>query len=138
VTPDELLAPYPPHLCELAEALRRLVKDAVPSAVEAVRPGWRLIGYNVPLGRRTQYFAAVWPEPAHVHLAFEHGILLDDPDRRLRGAELRLRRVRFLTLATVEDIDPEPFAAFIRQAAWIAGLSRAERLGRLLDRDAPG
>ena len=138
MTPDELLAPYPPHRHELADALRALVKRAVPSAIEAVRPGWRLIGYNVPVGRRTPYFAAVWPEPAHVHLAFEHGILLEDPERRLRGAELRLRRVRFLTLTTVDDIEREPFEAFVRQAAAIAGLSRDQRLGRLLDRDERG
>ena len=133
VTPDELLAPYPPHLRELAEALRRLVKDAVPSAIEAVRPGWRLIGYNVPFGRRTPYFAFVWPEPEHVHLGFEHGILLRDPAGVLHGAELRLRKVRFVTLRRADEIPADVLEALVIDAARLATLGRAERLTLLLD-----
>ena len=138
MTPEELLAPYPPHLRELAEALRSLVKRAVPTAIEAVRPGWRLLGYNLPIGKRTPFFAWVWPEFEHVHLGFEHGILLDDPDRVLRGAHLRLKRVRYLTMTDAADIDTERCRDFLRQTAQLAGLSRAERVGRLLDRDDRG
>jgi hypothetical protein len=61
--PEALLAPYPPGHKDVANALRRLVKRAVPDAIERVRPGWGLIGYDVPVGRRTRYFAFIWPEP---------------------------------------------------------------------------
>ena len=36
---------------------------AKPEGIERVRTGWRLIGYDLPVGRRTRYFAWVAPEP---------------------------------------------------------------------------
>ena len=135
MTPEELLAPYPPPLREVAEALRILVKQTVPDAIEAVRSGWRLIGYDVPVKRGTRFFAWVWPEFEHVHIGFEHGVLMDDPDGILRGAQLRLKRVRYLTLTDIDQIDHERTAGFLRDAVRLVGLSRPERLGRLLDRE---
>lgn len=137
--PEELLAPYPPHLRDVAEALRQLVKATLPEAIEGVREGWRLIGYDVPVRRGTRFCAWVWPEFEHVHLGFEHGVLLDDPERVLRGAELRLKRVRYLTFSSLDQIDPQRCAEFLRGAARLVGLSRSERLGLLLDRpEGPG
>ena len=138
MTPEELLAPYPPHLREVAEALRALVKRTVPDAIEGVRSGWRLIGYDVLGPRGKRFFAWVWPEFEHIHIGFEHGILMDDPDGVLRGAELRLKRVRYLTLTSLDDLEPDRTAGFLREAVRLVGLSRAERLGRLLDRDERG
>lgn len=138
VTPEDLLAPYPPHLREVAEALRALVRSTVPEAIEKVREGWRLIGYDIPVRRGSRFFAWVWPEFEHVHIGFEHGVLMTDPDRVLRGAELRLKRVRYLTLTSTAEMEPERIAAFLRQAVQLVGMSRAERLGRLLDREEPG
>lgn len=136
MTPEELLAPYPPHLREIAEALRSLVRATVPEAIEGVRSGWRLIGYDVPVRRGTRFFAWVWPEFEHVHIGFEHGVLMADPDRVLRGSELRLKRVRYLTLTSVDEIEPERIAGFLLEAVRLVGLNRAERLERLLDREA--
>ena len=48
--PEALLAPYPRDHQAVANALRRLIKRAVPKAIERVRPGWGLIGYDVPAG----------------------------------------------------------------------------------------
>jgi len=134
MTPEELLAPVPPHLRDVAEWLRALVRRAVPGAIEAVRPGWRLIGYNVPAGRRAPYFAFIWPEPEHVHLGFEHGVLVSDPAGILRGAGLRLRKVRFVTVRSPDEIPADILEALVRDAARVAALGRAERLTLLLDR----
>lgn len=104
-----------------AHKLRRIVKAAVPDAVEHVVPGWRLIRYTVAVSRRrTRMFASIGPEPVHVHLFLEHGVLVPDPDRLLEGAHLRLKRVRFLTFAPKIDV-PEPvIVAFLRAAAGVA------------------
>ena len=51
----------------------RIIREAVPDAIERVRVGWHLIGYDLPLRRYGVYFAYVAPEPAHVHLGFEYG-----------------------------------------------------------------
>jgi hypothetical protein len=135
--PEALLAPYSPEHQAIANALRRLVKRAVPSAIERVRPGWGLIGYDVPVGRRTRYFAFVWPEAEHVHLGFEHGVLMDDRDGLLRGAGVT-KQVRWLTFQHVEEI-PEQALGLVREAARVAGMTRAERLLLRMDReDAAG
>ena len=74
-----------------------MVREAVPEAIERVRTGWRLIGYDIPVGRRTRYFAFVAPEPGHAHLGFEYGAWMTDPDGLLLGAHLELKKVRFVT-----------------------------------------
>lgn len=134
--PEALLAAYPPGHREIANALRRLVKRAVPAALERVRPGWGLIGYDVPVGRRTRYFAFVWPELEHVHLGFEHGVLMDDPDMLLHGGVTK--RVRWLTLSSGDQIRDAEFRALVREAARVATMTQSERFARLLDREDRG
>ena len=135
IPPEAFLEPYPQPMREIAEALRAIVRQVVPDAIEAVRPGWRLIGYEVPVGRRSTYFAYVAPEPIHVHLGFEHGIFMNDPDGRLEGAHLNLRKVRFLTLRSLEEIDEEAFIGLVREAVRVALMPREGRLATLFDRD---
>jgi hypothetical protein len=112
---------------DIAEALRAIVRRTIPDAIERVRTGWRLIGYDVPVGRGKRYVAFIIPEPEHVHLGFEHGILMADPDRVLQGAHLKLRKVRFLTFATIDEVDEAVCAGLIREAARVATLSKDER-----------
>jgi hypothetical protein len=82
------------------------------------------------------YFAWVMPEPVHVHLGFVHGAFVDDPDRRLEGAHLRLVSTRFVTFELGDDIPEREMEELTRQAARIAVLSREERFALMLDRDA--
>jgi hypothetical protein len=132
---EAFLEPYPPPIREAAERLRAIVRHAVPDVIERVRLGWRLIGYDIPVGRRTRYFAWISPEPVHVHLGFEHGVLMADPEHLLRGAHLRLRKVRYLTFTSRGEIDEGPAIDFVREAARMASLSRGERMVIALDRD---
>ena len=62
IRPEIFLEGYPPGIRSAAERLCAVVREAVPDAIERVRPGWRLIGYDVPVGKRTRYFAFVAPE----------------------------------------------------------------------------
>lgn len=132
---EAFLEQYPPRIRAIAERLRRLIRDATPEAIERVRPGWHLIGYDLPIGTRRRYFAFVAPEDAHVHLGFEYGALMDDPDEALGGRELR--RVRFVTLATGEEYSDAVLVALAREGARIARMTRGEQLARLLDLDGP-
>jgi hypothetical protein len=135
IPPEALLAAYPDEIQAHAEILRDVVRRAVPDAVERVRGGWRLIGYEVPAGRRLRYFAYIAPEPIHIHLGFEYGAWMADPDRRLEGAHLKLRKVRFLTFRPGEPIPERACAELLREAVRVAALSRDERLALALDRD---
>jgi hypothetical protein len=126
---EAFLDSYPEPIRIAAERLRRLVRQVEPDAIERVREGWRIIGYDVPVGRRTRYFAWIGPEPKHVHIGFEHGVLMADPKRRLQGAHLRLKKVRYLTFTSPDQIDEPEVLAFVREAVRIATLSRPERMG---------
>jgi hypothetical protein len=132
---DLFLEGYAEDVRATANRLRAVVRRAVPDAIERVRPGWALIGYDLPVDRRRVYFAWVWPERGHVHLGWQHGIFMDDPGRMLQGAHLKLKKVRYVT---VDPGDHFPEAAFIeltRQAADIAALPPAARTALLLERD---
>lgn len=120
IPPDLFLSAYPPSIRDVAERLRAIVSEAVPEAIERVRTGWRLIGYDVPHGRRTRYFAFVAPEPEHVHLGFEYGVWMADPDGILRGAHLRLKKVRFVTYEPGDSIPADTLVAYTREAADLA------------------
>jgi hypothetical protein len=125
--PEALLDDFPPPMRAVAQRLRAIVKRAQPEAIERVRPGWRLIGYDIPVGKRRVYFAYVAPENEHVHLGFEWGVLMDDPDGRLLGQGIT-RQVRWLTLRSEREIDEPAFAALVREAARVATMPLAERM----------
>jgi hypothetical protein len=127
IPPEALLDDFPPPMQAIAQRLRAIVKRAEPEAVERVRPGWRLIGYDLPVGRKAVYFAYVAPEEEHVHLGFEWGILMDDPEGRLLGQGIT-RQVRWLTLRSEREIDEDVFAALVREGARVATMTRAERM----------
>jgi hypothetical protein len=135
IPPELFLAGYPTGIQEVAERLCAVVRRAVPEAIERVRTGWRLIGYDVPVGSRTRYFAFVAPEVQHVHLGFEYGVWMTDPDKHLRGAHLDLRKVRYVTFEPGDPIPDRALIDYVRDAAQLAAMSRKERLDRELDRD---
>ena len=127
IPPELLLSAYPADIQEIAQRLREVVRDAAPSAIERVRTGWRLIGYDIPVGRRTRYFAFVMPESAHVHLGFQYGVWMADPDQVLRGAHLDLRKVRYVTFVPGDAIPIEALERFTREAADLAALGPSGR-----------
>ncbi len=124
---DAFLAFYPPAIVRQVAVLRRLVHRVAPGAVERLRPGWRLIGYDLPITRHGTYFAYIAPEQHHVHLGFEHGTLMSDAQHVLEGAHLHLRKVRYLTFLPTERIPGRVVVSLTREAARIAALSRGER-----------
>jgi hypothetical protein len=134
IPPELFLEGFPPGIRDAAERLCAVVRRAVPDAIERVRPGWRLIGYDVPFGRHTRYFAFVAPEVEHVHLGFEYGLWMADPHRLLRGAHLDLRKVRYLTYQPGDPIPERELVEYAREAVRLATMTPAERMARDLDR----
>jgi hypothetical protein len=131
------LARYAPETQAVANRLRAIVHEAVPEAVEKVRSGWSVVGFDIPVGRRrTAFFAWVMPERQHVHLGFVRGVLMEDPEGLLGGRGIT-KQARWLTFDAIDEIPPLEVAAtgFVREAARIAGLSRAERVAFEMDRE---
>ena len=115
-----LLDGFPPAIRETGRALRALILTTVPGTVETVRPGWRWIAYSLPEKGRIRNFAWIGPERKHIHLGFEHGTLLADPERLLHGAEERLRKFRYFTFEPTIDIDEAILIDYLRRAADLA------------------
>lgn len=120
---EALLADFSPAHSAIAERLRRVVQDAVPEAIERVRPGWRLIGYDLPVKRHGVFFAWIWPEPEHVHLGFPRGVLMDDPTEAMRGAGVT-KAARWLTYELGCDVDESVAATLVLEAARVALIPR--------------
>src|SRR5918999_1780676 len=120
IPPELFLSGYSAEIQDIAERLRAVVHEAVPEAIERVRTGWRLIGYDIPVGRGKRYFAFIAPEPEHVHLGFEYGVWMADPDGLLLGAHLELRKVRFVTYRPGDPIPTDALVRYTREAAELA------------------
>src|SRR6187401_2887062 len=114
---EALLDAYPEAIRETGLALRSLIFRTVPGTVETIRLGWRWIAYSLPEARRVRNFAWIGPERIHIHLGFEHGTLLADPDHLLHGAEERLQQFRYFTFEPSIDIDEAILADYLRRAA---------------------
>jgi hypothetical protein len=134
MTIAELLAPMPLVRQDTAEALRAVVFRVVPDAQEAVRVGWRLIGYRAPIGRKSVYFGWIYPQVEHVHLGFEYGAFMEDPESRLEGKGIT-RQVRWVTFDRPDDVDAPALEPMLREAIRVAAMTRGERFARILDRD---
>ena len=133
--PELLLEGYPDPMRAVAERLRVVMRQALPDVIERVRVGWRIIGYDVPVGRRSAYFAWIMPQAEHVHLGFVRGVFMDDPAGLLDGAGITVL-ARWLTFAPGEPIDAPAIHALIHEGARVAGLSRGERFAAALDLEA--
>jgi Domain of unknown function (DU1801) len=138
---EVFLETYPPNIQAAARALRRIVREVMPYSAEGVRIGWRVIGYAIPARHRPKLFALIGPEPRHVHLFFQYGAFLADPDHVLRGAHLKLRQVRYLTFTSIEDVQAFPrevMDRFLLDAAELAPMTREQRLSLAIgDRPEP-
>jgi hypothetical protein len=121
---EALLDGYAPPLLEIAERLRRLVTDAAPDAMERVRPGWGLIGYDLPIRRNGVFFAWIWPEGVHVHLGFPNGDLMDDPGSVLDGARIA-KRARWLTYEAGSVIHERLVTSLVLEAVRVAMVPRS-------------
>jgi hypothetical protein len=133
---EVFLDTYPDHIRRSAQLLRDIVMDVVPDAVESIRVGWRVVGYAIPTRRRPKLFALIGPEPKHVHLFFQYGVFLADPDRLLQGAQEKLRQVRYLTFTSPEEVrafSRGTMDRFLLDAAQLAPMTRDQRLSIATD-----
>ena len=122
-----LLDSFPPGIRATGLALRSLIFRAIPDAVETVRTGWRWIAYSLPEKGKVRNFAWIGPELKHIHLGFENGTLLADPEHILQGAQERLKKFRYFTFEPEIDIDEGVLVDYLRRSAELAVLPSAVR-----------
>lgn len=101
---DALLEPHTPIVRDVFTALRALVREVVPDAVEQVDLPDRVLafGFGPPGGVRLSGFAAgLIPHTAHVNVQLADGALLPDPAGMVEGTGKRIRHVKCRTLDDV-------------------------------------
>jgi hypothetical protein len=119
---DEALASSTPKVREIAEALRQLIVNVYPDAVEVPWPKQRIIGYGVGPKKMTEHFCYIGAFKAHVNLGFYRGAALPDPEGLLEGTGKELRHVK------VRSVD-EAGQPAIRQLVQLSLEERQEALG---------
>ncbi len=123
-TAAEVLRPFPAAVRATADALRKLVLKAIPTATEHPYLGWKGIGYRDP---QAGYFAGIFPQRDHVRLLFEHGAVLDDPDGVLQGEGVR--QVRWIVVCPGSRL-PRAGIRRMLQRALVHGSLRHRKMPR--------
>jgi len=95
---------------DVADWLRQTVRAADPELGERVYVGWHGFGFHHP---DAGYVCAVFPREEDVLLAFEHGVDLPDPERRLQAGG---KQVKHLVFARRGTHPPRVIAVFVAAA----------------------
>lgn len=132
IPPEILLDEVPVELGRIGERLREIVRAAVPGVVERVRPGWRIIGYDLPLPRGTTFFSWILPQQEHIHLGFVHGVALEDPRHLLQG-QPGVKLARWTTFIVGDEPDEVALRELLIDAALVAGMPTDARHWRIDD-----
>ena len=121
ITVQALMQTHNPEIKAVVSALRGLILETVPDAVESANAGWHSISFRTP---EQGYFCGIFPEQERVILVFEYGILLPDPDGVLEGDGKQVRNV------ILDSQETMPAAAIKRLIFDALSLprSRAEKL----------
>ena len=116
LTPDQLLAAYPAKMQALANRVRAVLHDAVPTFTERALPGWRAIAFRDP---HAGHVCALFPLETELRLYIEHGAKLADPDDILRGT---MKRGRYIPFRSHRDVRTRALTRLIRQAVTMKSL----------------
>jgi Domain of unknown function (DU1801) len=108
------LAPYGPHLSNLTLAVRDVVLEEAPQALESISKGYALaIGYSFTGKPLKDGFCHIVTYSTHVNLGFNRGALLPDPSGVLIG---KGKAIRHITIRNEEELE-RPFVRRCLQAA---------------------
>jgi hypothetical protein len=108
------LAPYAPHISDLTLALREMILDEAPEAVESLVNGYAVaIGFSFTGKPLKDGFCHIATYSTHVNLGFNRGALLPDPNRVLKGDG---KTIRHLTMRNAQDLE-SPFLKRYLQTA---------------------
>jgi hypothetical protein len=108
------LASYDPQISNLTLALRELVLEEAPEAIESIVKGYALaIGFSFTGKPLKDGFCHIVTYGSHVNLGFNRGALLPDPKRILAG---KGKSIRHITIRQQKELE-RPFLRRYLQAA---------------------
>ena len=98
------LAAYDPHVSSLALALREIVLEEAPEAIESLAKGYAVaIGFSFTGKPMGDGFCHVVAYSTHVNLGFNRGAELPDPSRILKGTGKSIRHITIHNHAELES-----------------------------------
>src|SRR5689334_17982029 len=108
------LAPYDPHVSNLTLAVREVVLEEAPEAIESISKGYALaIGYSFTGKPLKDGFCHIVTYTTHVNLGFNRGAQLPDPNGILIGEG---KSIRHITIRNQSELE-RPFVRRYLQAA---------------------
>lgn len=88
------LAAYDPHIADLTLALRNVVLEEAPEAIESIVKSYAVaIGFSFTGKPLKDGFCHIVTYSDHVNLGFNRGALLSDPNRALVGKGKMIRHI---------------------------------------------
>jgi hypothetical protein len=88
------LASYDPHIANLTLALRDIVLEEAPAAIESIFKGYAVtIGFSFTGKPLKDGFCHLVTYSEHVNLGFNRGALLPDPHKALSGTGKLIRHI---------------------------------------------
>ena len=97
---ERLLAEHPPALREIETALRAVIRDAAPAALETVDFANKLIAFGWTMKLRDLLFAIICHK-SWVNVQFADGAALPDTAGVVEGTGKRIRHVKVRSLEAV-------------------------------------
>jgi len=122
------LAPYDPHVSNLMLALREMVLEEAPDAIESIVKGYAVaIGFSFTGRPLKDGFCHVVAYSTHVNLGFNRGATLPDPNKVLSG---KGKSIRHITIRNQSELEIPLFRRYIQAAI--------EQVGGSSVQDNPG
>jgi hypothetical protein len=113
------LASYDPHISSLTLALRDVVLEEAPDAIESIVKGYAVaIGFSFTGKPLKDGFCHIVTYASHVNLGFNRGALLADPSRVLAGSG---KAIRHVTFRGHEELQRPFLRRYLRAAIELAG-----------------
>jgi len=129
------LARYDPHISHLTLALRELVLEEAPEAIESVVKGYAVsIGFSFTGKPLKDGFCHVVAYSAHVNLGLNRGALLPDPNGVLAGTG---KLIRHITVRNQSELDRPIVRRYIQAAIEQIGAPPPERISDQSPAGAP-
>ena len=108
------LAPYDRHISDLTLALREMILDEAPGAVESIVNGYAVaIGFSFTGKPLKDGFCHIATYATHVNLGFNRGALLPDPNGVLEGTG---KMIRHLTIRNAADLESPVLRRYLQTA----------------------
>jgi hypothetical protein len=108
------LSAYDPHISDLTLALREVVLEEAPAAVESIVKSYAVaIGFSFTGKPLKDGFCHIVTYATHVNLGFNRGALLPDPNRILVG---KGKSIRHMTIRNHSELENPVVRRYLQAA----------------------